>query len=234
MGANETVFESGMRDTRAALAEWNRAPWAVLRGWVGLSAAIAAGLLIAVWVVANVVTPDPTPVFVPGISDGGGFGDVLHILARNLVVLALHATACVAGFMAGSSMPQLAEHKQGLSRTVHLHAGRIAIFLVVAITGFSLVTQAYALGLQGSSLAERLDITITQLMISVVPHALPELSALFLPLAAWMIASRHGQWHQLLAATVITVIAAVPVLVLSAVLEVEVWPRILEAIAPIY
>jgi hypothetical protein len=234
MGANETVFESGMRDTRAALSEWNRAPWAVLRGWVGVSAAVAAGLLLAVWVIAGVVTPDPIPVFVPGISDGGGVGDVLQILVRNLVVLALHATACVAGFMAGSSMPQLAEYKQGFSRTLHLNAGRIAIFLVVVITGFSLVTQAYALGLQGASLADRLEIGITPLMVSVIPHALPELTALFLPLAAWMIASRRGQWHQLLAATVITVIAAIPVLVISAVLEVEVWPRILETISPIY
>ena len=33
------------------------------------------------------------------------------------------------------------------------------------------------------------------------PHAIPELVALFLPLAAWIIASRRGEWEQLLAAT---------------------------------
>lgn len=231
---NGTVFESGMRDTRAALAEWNQAPWRVLWGWLGPSCAIAICLLLAVWVVASAVTPDPTPVFVPGISDGGGIRDILRIFARNLVVLALHATACVAGFMAGSSIPQLADHKKGFSRAFHLHAGRAAIFLVVAITGFSLITQAYALGLQGASLADRLDIGITALMVSVVPHAVPELTALFLPLAAWMVASRRGDWHQLLAATVITVVAAVPVLLLTATLEVEFWPHILEQISPIY
>ena len=37
--------------------------------------------------------------------------------------------------------------------------------------------------------------------------------ALFLPLAAWLIASRRGEWNQLLAATVITVLIAIPVLV---------------------
>ena len=219
-----------MRDTRAALAEWHRAPWRALRGWVGLSAVIAGGLLLAVWVVAGIVTPDPTPVFVPGISDGGGLRDILQILTQNLVVLALHATACVAGFMAGSSIPELAERKSGFSRALHLQAGRLAIFLVVAITTFSLVTQALALGLQGASLADRLDIGTTELMLSVLPHALPELTALFLPLAAWMVASRRGDWHRLLAATVITVAAAIPTLVVTATIEVELWPRILESL----
>ena len=43
------------------------------------------------------------------------------------------------------------------------------------------------------------------LILSVLPHALPELTALFLPLAAWLIASRRGEWNQLLAATFVTV-----------------------------
>lgn len=222
-----------MRDTRATLAEWNRAPWTQLRAWLGLSIAIAAALLLAVWLVASLTTPDPTPVFVPGVSDGGGLRDILHILTRNLVVLALHATACIAGFMAGSSIPQVAEHKTGFSRTLHIRAGRLAILLVVLITTFSLVTQAYALGLQGASLADRVDLSITALMVSVIPHALPELTALFLPLAAWTLAARQGAWHQLLAATLITVTAAVPILVLTATLEVELWPRLIERLSPV-
>lgn len=222
-----------MRDTRATLAEWNRAPWKILRGWVGLSAAIALGLLLAVWAVASVATPDPTPVFVPGVSDGGGLGDILQVLSRNMVVLALHATACVAGFMAGSSIPRIAEQKSGFDRAVHIHAGRLAILLVFLITGFSLITQAYALGLQGASLGARLEISIISLIISVLPHALPELTALFLPLAAWIAASRQEKWNQLLAATVITVAAAMPVLVITATVEVELWPLLLERLSPV-
>lgn len=233
MTVHDSVFENGMRDTREALAEWNRAPWRTLRGWMGLSASIALALLFAVWAVATVATPDPTPVFVPGISDSGGIGDILHILTRNLIVLALHATACVAGFMAGSSIPQIAAQLSGFGRTLHIQAGRLAILLVFVITALSLVTQAYALGLQGASLGDRLDLGITALMISVLPHALPELTALFLPLAAWILASRRGDWHQLLAATVITVAVAIPILILTATLEVELWPRILEQISPV-
>ena len=33
------------------------------------------------------------------------------------------------------------------------------------------------------------------LLLGLLPHALPELGALFLPLAAWIIASRRGAWN---------------------------------------
>jgi uncharacterized membrane protein SpoIIM required for sporulation len=68
----------------------------------------------------------------------------------------------------------------------------------------------------------------------VLPHALPELTALFLPLAAWLIASRRGEWSQLLAATLITVLLAIPVLIAAAAIEVYLWPRILEAASPLF
>jgi uncharacterized membrane protein SpoIIM required for sporulation len=67
----------------------------------------------------------------------------------------------------------------------------------------------------------------------VLPHALLELTALFLPLAAWTTASRKGEWGSLLAATVATVALAIPMLVLAALWEAYVWPHILEAVSPI-
>jgi uncharacterized membrane protein SpoIIM required for sporulation len=57
------------------------------------------------------------------------------------------------------------------------------------------------------------------------------LTALFLPLAAWLIASRRGEWNQLLAATVVTVLIAIPMLVTAAAIEVYVWPHILDALS---
>ena len=58
-------------------------------------------------------------------------------------------------------------------------------------------------------------------------------TALFLPLAAWLIASRRGEWNQLLAATLITVALAIPTLLVAATIEVYVWPHILEALSPV-
>ncbi|HWO16016.1 MAG TPA: hypothetical protein VNM89_04825 [Solirubrobacterales bacterium] len=231
--ANEHVFSHGMRDTRETFEAWNGAPWAVLRGWVALSVAIALALLGAVWVVAGMLTPDITPIHMAGITESTDPGDLLPILWRNSLVLALHGTACVAGFIAGASMPIAAAQRAGISRWIHVKTAEFAILFVAAVTLFSLSTQALYLGFQGSTIAYQLDISHATLILSVLPHALPELTALFLPLAAWLIASRRGEWNQLLAATFITVLLAIPALVVAATIEVYVWPHALEALSPV-
>jgi Stage II sporulation protein M len=224
---NQHVFSHGMQDTRETLAVWSRRPWQVLRAWLALSVAIALALLAAVWAVAGLLTPDLTPIHLPGLTSPSEPADLLPILWRNSLVLALHATACIAGFIAGASMPIAAAQRSGFSRWVHVKAGELAILFVCAVTLFSLSTQALYLGFQGSTLAYQLHITRFELILSVLPHAIPELTALFLPLAAWLIASRRGEWNQLLAATLVTVLLAVPTLILAATIEVYVWPHIL-------
>jgi hypothetical protein len=230
---NQHVFSNGMQDTRAALEDWREAHWYVLRGWLALSLAIALALLGAVWIVAGLLTPDLTPIHLPGLTEPSDPGDLLPILWRNSLVLALHATACIAGFIAGASMPIAAEQRTGFSRWIHVKAGELAILFVCAVTLFSLCTQALYLGFQGSTIAFQLHISIAALLLSVLPHALIELTALFLPLAAWLIASRRGEWNQLLAATVVTAAIAIPALILAATIEVYVWPHILAALSPV-
>ena len=195
--------------------------------------AIALSLLAATWFVAGLLTPDLTPIHLPGLTEPSELSDLLPILERNATVLALHGTACVAGFIAGASMPIAAAQRSGFSRWVHVKAGELAILFVCAVTLFSLGTQALYLGFQGSTLAFQLHISRLDLILSVMPHAIPELTALFLPLAAWLIASRRGEWNQLLAATLITVALAIPTLLIAATIEVYIWPHILEALSPI-
>jgi hypothetical protein len=231
--ANQHVFSHGMQDTRETLAVWAERPWSVLGSWLALSVAIAVALLTATWFIAGLLTPDLTPIHLPGLTAPAEPADLLPILWRNSLVLALHGTACVAGFIAGASMPIAAAQRTGVSRWVHVKAGELAILFVCAVTIFSLGTQALYLGFQGSTLAAQLDVTRLELILSVLPHALPELTALFLPLAAWLIASRRGEWNQLLAATFITVALAIPVLLATATIEVYVWPHVLEAISPV-
>jgi hypothetical protein len=231
--ANEHVFSHGMRDTRETFELWNDRPWAVLGAWLALSFAIALTLLAAVWLAAGLLTPDLTPIRLPGLTEPSEPADLLPILWRNSLVLALHGTACVAGFIAGASMPIAASQRTGVSRWIHVKAGELAILFVCAVTVFSLCTQALYLGFQGSTIAFQLHISRLELILSVLPHAIPELAALFLPLAAWLIASRRGEWNQLLAATFITVALAIPTLIVAATIEVYVWPHILEALSPV-
>jgi hypothetical protein len=228
---NDLVLVQGMKDTRTTLADWNRRPGPVVGAWVGGASLITAGLLAAVWTIATLVTPDPTPVLLPGLQEPGTLGDVAHVLMRNSLVLALHGFACVAGFIAGSSLPLTAEQHTGTWRWIHEKAGPLAIAFVVCATGFSLVTQAWVLGGAAATLSGQLDISPTLLVFGILPHAVPELIALFLPLAAWMIASRRGEWEQLLAATFVTVGIAAPVLAIASAIEVYVTPHVLRAFA---
>jgi hypothetical protein len=230
---NDLALVQGISDTRTTLHAWNRDPGPVLRSWLAGSLAISVALLLAVWVIALLSTPDSTRLVLPGLNAKATIGDAAHVLLRNGLVLALHAFACVAGFMAGSSLPLTANQYSGAWRWIHEKAGPLAIAFVVGATTFSLVTQAYVLGGAASTLAAQLDITPGLLVIGLLPHALPELVALFLPLAAWMIASRRDEWHDLLAATFVTVGIAVPILVVSALLETYLWPQLLLRASPV-
>jgi hypothetical protein len=93
-----------------------------------------------------------------------------------------------------------------------------------------LSAQAYILGTTVARVANFLNTSPGLLLLALLPHALPELMALFLPLAAWIIASRRGQWDQLLAATAVTVAIAVPTLVITALWEVFVAPHVLTSL----
>jgi hypothetical protein len=228
---NDLVLVRGIDATKATLRRWNHDPWPVLRGWVGWSALTAVALLVAVYVVARLSHPDPSHLALPGVNVAVHPSDIVHLLFRNALVLALHAMACVAGFIAGSSVPQLAAERSGLSRRVHERAGRLAIAFVVCATAFSLSTQAYALGQAASTLSAQLGMSPALLLLGLLPHALPELTALFLPLAAWVIASRRQRWEELLAATVMTVAIAVPVLIASAFVELYLSPLLIVALA---
>jgi hypothetical protein len=227
MKAEELALVQGWDDTRRALSRWQRTPLTVLWPWTRGALAVAALLLVAVWLVATLSTPDPSRAGFPGATYPATGSDFAFVLYRNGLVLALHAMACVAGFMAGSSLPTVATGYTGLWRKVHDRAGPLAIGFVIAATLFSLTTQAYALGLQAADLSDELGLSPLVLLFGLLPHALPELTALFLPLAAWTLASRRRAWDELLAATIVTVAVAVPVLIVAAAVETWVTPELL-------
>jgi hypothetical protein len=220
-----------MADTRLALRSWNERPWKVLRPWLALSVGTSLALLFAVYAVAKNAVPQPAILHMPGLTRGADFEDYLFILYRNGLVLALHGMACVAGFIAGASLPLSAQNRSGVDRWVHEKAGPLAIGFVVCATMFSLCTQAYGIGLLAADVAGELHIGPGELVLGLLPHALPELTALFLPLGAWLVASRRGEWNQLLAATFVTVALAIPVVLASAAVELWVTPDLLRAIA---
>jgi hypothetical protein len=229
MEANQYAFVHGMARTRITLARWRQDPRPVLLSWFAASFAISVCLLSAVLIIAVITPPDIGFDYVPGIPSGIEAEHIAEIMGRNCLVLALHGFACVAGFIAGSALPLTADKRKGISKWIHDRARPVAFAWVVSVTAFSLITQALALGVVGSTLAASADVPPEMLIATALPHALLELTAVFLPLAAWTIASRRDEWDQLLAATAVTVAIALPMLLASAIWEVQVWPYLLRA-----
>ena len=227
MRAEQLAVVQGWDDTRATLRRWNASPWPVTIRWALGSLAVAVTLLFLTWVVAATTLADPSAYAYPGVTQPAELHDFGFLLYRNGLVLALHALACVAGFIAGSQLPTAAKDYSGFVRSLHDKAGALAIGFVGCATLFSLGTQAYALGHGAASLSAQLDISPALLLVTLLPHALPELFALFLPLAAWSIASARGEWNQLLAATFTTTAVAIPLIVMAAAIETWVTPSLL-------
>lgn len=227
--ANNEIFEATMRETRAALDDWGRRKTSVLGGWALKSLGIAVVMLVAVYVVSLIATPiDATAL--PNILGQPRPQDVLVVFFRNFLVLALHGFVCLAGFMAMRALPEQTQYKSGLNRWVHEHAGPFAMVFVTGATIFSMTTQTWILGHQVADIAYTLALPQGTLMLTVLPHALIELTAVFLPLAATLTATREGHWHELLAATIVTVAVALPALIVAGILEAYLWPQTLQSV----
>ncbi|MGB0872542.1 MAG: stage II sporulation protein M [Solirubrobacterales bacterium] len=225
--ANQELFDATMRETRETLAEWGEEPSRIIGKWALLSFVIASAMLVGVYVVSTIATPQFTTA-IPNILGEPHLRDVVRVFFRNMLVLALHAFVCVAGFMAMRALPEQVKYKSGIDRWVHEHASPFAMVFVSAATAFSIVTQIWILGHGVADIAYTLRLSNWELMLTVLPHALLELTAVFLPLAAFLLASRSHDWHKLLAATIVTVSVAVPTIIVAAFMEAYLWPVTLQ------
>ena len=110
------AFMAGRQETRDTLRDWHHRPWPALGRWFAGGFGAAVLLLGATWAIAGVSGAGGFTVQTIGPPfHVGGWSQVGTILERNLLVLALHAMACVAGFIAGSSLPMQAESHSGLA-----------------------------------------------------------------------------------------------------------------------
>src|ERR1700675_283098 len=99
MDVSAYAFAHGMEHTRATLRAWQRTPLKVVGQWVAGSALAAMGLLLAVWGGASLDHGYQQIITLQPPFEVGDLRDVAGVLGANALVLALHAMACVAGFM---------------------------------------------------------------------------------------------------------------------------------------
>lgn len=222
------VVVAGWADTRSALVRWNADMGRVLVRWARVSGLIGVLLLVATWFVATQFSGSSRSHFA-GYVDAPSLSAAGHIFMRNMLVLIMHALICVAGYMAAASMPIAADGYSGWVRRLHQLATPLTFAFIAAVTVGSLLTQAWALGMYAPAVAEVYHLSIAELLVVLSPHALPELTAIFLPLGAWLVIARDGAHSDLLAASMLATVVAIPMLAIAAMIEVYVAPVLLLA-----
>lgn len=221
----ELAMEAGLDDVRSAWARWNDDLPGVVRDWVVPSLLIGLALLLATWLVSRTVEPSGMPN--PTFSEPPSFEHARYIFLRNVTVLALHAMICGLGYLALRSMPLLAEAYTGWRRTVHRAAGVVAIVFFAVVTIGSFTLQAWSLGNAAPDIALAYGLTTGELLLRVSVHAVPELAAIFLPCGAWLTLVLRRRWEDLFAASLLATAVALPILVICAIIETWVAPRLL-------
>lgn len=213
--------EAAILDTRAALRSWFRRPGALLP-WFAISALVSAILLLATYITATTVQADPTGGGLIAADPSSRWVDFGFVLGRNFSVLLLHLLVCFATYLVRRSIPIQEGELSGFQRWIHRHAQRPALLLVIALTVFSMLQQAANLGYGLSSVTAMMSMSEGQVLVRLLPHAVPELVAVFLPLAAVIWLEVKGRNQDLLAAVAACTLIAIPLIVVSAWLEVSV------------
>lgn len=215
----------GWPTTAATLRAWRARPFRSVAPWFALSLGIAFVLLVATCAVALLSPPDTTrPLRLPSESPRSEWRVFRYFVVSNSVVLALHAAACFSGFLVFLSITQPDPQEGQLLRRATRATAIGAIFLVPVATLLSIATQAWTLGSYASTAAYHDGVQVWALIVSTLPHALPELTAVFLPLAACLLLGRTADGRgRLLAATIVSVVIALPMIAVSGVVEARTW-----------
>lgn len=220
------ALEEGRRETRQALHRWRLEHWRILLPWTGGAVAIALLMLLGAWTFAQLPRPvdsDFTPIFV---QPGNTWDDFVWIISHNMMVLTMHLLICVAAYLARRAVPMQAKYTKGLNHWVHQYAGPIAMAIVAGLTTYSLCLQAWKFGVSLHAAAHTLNRSTFSLLAQSAFHGLPELTAIFLPLAACLLLGRRKQWNKLLAAAMLCAAVCIPTLLMTAALEVWVTPHV--------
>jgi hypothetical protein len=182
---------------------------------------MAIALLFGVLVVALLSEdhrqlPASGPPFV-----AGGIPDAVRIFGENLLVLSLYAMCNIAAWLI-----QRLRTRETQSNVVNKEfLSRLATTLVIGLLLFAVCRQAYTLGHGLTGFSDYFYVNPWRLWLGVLPHALPELTGMLLPVAVLLFANSEGKENELLARTIAAVLIALPLLGTAALIEVYVSPK---------
>lgn len=220
---DRAILKIGMQENGEAWREWKKSPKAVITPWLLGSLCIALILLTATLVLSYIASGD-SPQSLVAVNDKWNFNDAAFVWTRNALVLLLHSLVCVATYLARRTLPLQARSRRGIDRWVHHHTPRAAVWFVIAATIFSLSTQAWALGQALANIGQFYGVNQALVLLCVLPHALLELTAIFLPLAATLMLARKGQYNSLLAVVGFCALFAIPAIIVAGIIEISISP----------
>jgi hypothetical protein len=211
--AQPVALASGAAWTRALFSVYAERPLPALAPWALGALAIGLSLLGSALVVAWLAGPSApyTPVFADPTA---GVADVGRIVVRNTTVLALQLLVCVGAYLATRPGPR------ALARTR-------ALYVIAGLSAYSFASQAWRLGHDLASAAQTLGFAPGELVVRLSLHAVPELTAIYLPLAACVSLARRRRTDDLAAAALLTAIVAFPAVVCAAGIEVFLTPYVM-------
>lgn len=221
--AKRKAFEVGVDESKQCWRQWRQQRFVVVWPWLGLSILISLFMLFGIWVVASYLTPTQSRGILTFL-EGSPWQNWFDVLVNNTIVLILHLLVCVAAYLARRSIPMQAKYLSGVNRFVHNHAGGIAMVAVSLMVIYSLLFQTWAIGETLNQVARTDNVSAFSILIRVAPHALVELTAVFLPLAACLLLGRQDKWNELLAAAWLCTLIAVPMLFVASAFEAFVAP----------
>jgi uncharacterized membrane protein SpoIIM required for sporulation len=201
--------------------------------WAAIAGAVAAVLLVSVALIAAHLPGS----FFAGVQSGlfarhHSVGDLLYVFRRNLLVLGIHLCACWIGAIIGRGhepTPAQRGWVRALNRPVPAWMGRLALVYALVVTLSSVAVQATALGRQLADVSRAANISSDYLLVLVLPHAVPELVAVFLPLGLFLLEARRCRLDRLGLWSLQAAAIALPVLLCAAAIETYVTPALVIA-----
>ena len=216
VAAASITLQQRVVDVRVALGTWAQAPARVVLPWIAMSLLLGATLLGGALLVAGATTATPQDYIPVFADDASGLGDAVRIFGNNALVLALQTLVCLATYLA----TRLDDDRRQQA------AGQLALSVIAGLTLFSFTSQTWRLGHDLASAAHTLGLSDAALLARACVHAVPELTAAFLPLGACLVLVRRRRFDDLAAAGLLSAALALPVVAVCACIEVWITPLV--------
>lgn len=207
------------------------AGFTVVVRWFALATVIAAIMLVGVLLATAFLPSAQIPLSGSLLLDRvPTLAHVRYVFLRNLLVLAIHVGACYVGVIIGREYTPLPSKWARWSRwhqELPAWTKRGALTYALCATTVSVALQTTNLGFTLIDLSTTLHLSPAHLLLLVLPHAIPELVGVFLPLALFIIQARKGELTALGSYTCQAAAMALPLILGAAFIEVYLTPQLI-------